>query len=135
MTSVFVDAAFYVGLILRDDDLHVAALAIGNKLRTTSKVTTDAVLVEVLAFASGRGGGPRSVAANLIDEVVGDPFTTIIHQTPDLFFAASTCTAGRSTRATSLTDCMSMVVCREQAIADVLTHDRHFEQEGFAILL
>ena len=35
----------------------------------------------------------------------------------------------------SLTDCMSMVLCHEQGISDVLKHDRHFEQEGFAILL
>jgi hypothetical protein len=30
---------------------------------------------------------------------------------------------------------MSMVLCGEQAIDGVLTHDRHFEQEGFAVLL
>jgi hypothetical protein len=30
---------------------------------------------------------------------------------------------------------MSMIVCREQGISDVLTHDEHFRQEGFTILL
>jgi predicted nucleic acid-binding protein len=28
-----------------------------------------------------------------------------------------------------------MVVCRENGIERVLTHDRHFAQEGFEILL
>ena len=35
----------------------------------------------------------------------------------------------------SLTDTMSMVICREHDIEQVLTHDRHFAQEGFEILL
>jgi predicted nucleic acid-binding protein len=30
---------------------------------------------------------------------------------------------------------MSMVVCADLGIAEVLSHDHHFEQEGFAILL
>ncbi len=35
----------------------------------------------------------------------------------------------------SLTDCISMNVCRKLGIKEILTHDRHFEQEGFEILL
>ena len=35
----------------------------------------------------------------------------------------------------SLTDCISMSIMRERGIKDVLTHDAHFTQEGFHILL
>ncbi|HXH70688.1 MAG TPA: hypothetical protein VNI60_10205 [Pyrinomonadaceae bacterium] len=35
----------------------------------------------------------------------------------------------------SLTDCISMNICRERGIADVLTTDNHFIQEGFRVLL
>ncbi len=35
----------------------------------------------------------------------------------------------------SLTDCISMNVCHKLGITQVLTHDHHFEQEGFSILL
>ncbi len=35
----------------------------------------------------------------------------------------------------SLTDCISMTVMRERNISDVLTHDNHFRQEGFKILI
>ncbi len=35
----------------------------------------------------------------------------------------------------SLTDCISMNVCRELGITEILTHDHHFEQEGFTVLL
>jgi len=34
----------------------------------------------------------------------------------------------------SLTDCISMEVMRREGISDVLTNDRHFEQEGFRAL-
>lgn len=35
----------------------------------------------------------------------------------------------------SLTDCISMSLMREREIQEVLTHDNHFKQEGFTILL
>jgi hypothetical protein len=35
----------------------------------------------------------------------------------------------------SLTDCISMQMMRQLGIAEVLTHDKHFTQEGFVILL
>jgi predicted nucleic acid-binding protein len=35
----------------------------------------------------------------------------------------------------SLTDCISMSVMRDRNLTEMLTHDRHFAQEGFIILL
>lgn len=35
----------------------------------------------------------------------------------------------------SLTDCILMNVCKELGIREVLTGDKHFQQEGFEILL
>ena len=35
----------------------------------------------------------------------------------------------------SLTDCISMEALREEGITEILTHDNHFTQEGFVILL
>ena len=35
----------------------------------------------------------------------------------------------------SLTDCISMETMRREALAEILTNDRHFEQEGFSRLL
>ena len=41
----------------------------------------------------------------------------------------------RSDKSYSLTDCISMVTMRERNITSVLTHDHHFAQEGFTVLL
>lgn len=135
MRRIFADAAYYVGLLLKHDDLHDAAVARGDELAAAQFLTTDAVLVEVLAFTSNRGAGLRAGAVELIDELVAAPNVTIIHQTPELFFAGVDLYRARLDKGYSLTDCMSMVACREHEITDVLTHDRHFEQEGFAVLL
>ena len=35
----------------------------------------------------------------------------------------------------SLVDCTSMETMRQEGITEVLTHDAHFTQEGFTILL
>lgn len=88
-----------------------------------------------LAYFSKRGRDARLVAVKLVDALRADPRATIIHQTPELFFAGVDLYRRRLDKGYSLTDCMSMALCREQGIADVLTHDRHFEQEGFTVLL
>jgi len=43
--------------------------------------------------------------------------------------------AGRPDKGYSLVDCISMQTMRREGITDALTHDRHFEQEGFRALL
>jgi len=40
----------------------------------------------------------------------------------------------RPDKSYSLTDCISMQIMRRQRLTEVLTSDRHFEQEGFRAL-
>jgi len=132
---VFADTAYYIAILLESDTLHDRAVAFDAAAPEQRSVTTDAVLVEVLASFSKRGSGARLVAVDLVDTLRADPRVTIVHQTPALFFSGVDLYRRRLDKGYSLTDCMSMMVCRELAIDAVLTHDRHFEQEGFDILL
>jgi predicted nucleic acid-binding protein len=43
--------------------------------------------------------------------------------------------ADREDKGYSMTDCLSMTAMRERGIFEVLTHDAHFAQEGFTLLL
>lgn len=61
--------------------------------------------------------------------------TTVLEVTNDLFERGLQLYRDRPDKAYSLCDCISMVVCTELGIADVLTHDHDFEQERFTILL
>ena len=135
MPTVFADTASYVAVLLESDGLHNRSVAFDAATPAQRTVTTDAVLVDVLASFSKRGSGARLVAVELVDTLRADRRVTIVHQTPTLFFSGVDLYRRRRDKGYSLTDCMSMVVCRDLGIADVLTHDRHFEREGFAIPL
>ena len=55
----------------------------------------------------------------------------IVPQTPASFSAGFELYQARLDKGYSLTDCISMEIMRQKGIADVLTNDAHFEQEGF----
>jgi predicted nucleic acid-binding protein len=136
--QIFVDSAHYIALLSRRDQLREKAARIVLALYAApdvSFVTTDAVLVEVLTYQSGFGPGAREAATFLIDELSTDRRIDVLAQTPALFAAGLGLYRRRLDKSYSMVDCMSMVVCREQGIQDVLTADRDFEQEGFTILL
>ena len=81
------------------------------------------------------GRHTRESGFNLVDKVLADPRVTVIPQDRELFLSGLALYRRRLDKGYSLTDCMSMVVCGDLGITDVLSHDHHFEQEGFAILL
>jgi predicted nucleic acid-binding protein len=136
--QIFVDSAHYIALLNRRDQLREKAARIVLALYAApdvSFVTADAVLVEGLTHQSGFGPGARAAAANLIDELRADSRIDVVAQTPALFAAGLGLYRRRLDKPYSMVDCMSMVVCRDLGIQDVLTADRDFEQEGFTILL
>lgn len=120
------------------DGLNAKALELFNYLQSADDVrltTTDAVLVEVLTRASKFGPHSRRAAANLALRVSDDRRMTVLPQSGALFDAGLDLYRRRTDKAYSMTDCISMVVCRSQRIRDVLTSDHDFEQEGFTILM
>lgn len=136
MRTVYADALYYIALLVPRDQLHAASLAAGAELNEVRVVTSEPVLVEVLAHVSGLGPMARARAVAFVDLLRSDQLATeVIPQTPELFEDGLTLYRARLDKGYSLTDCMSMSICRRFAITEVLTHDRHFEQEGFAILL
>lgn len=135
MDAVFLDAAYPVALLLPNDELRALALTQRRATATVSKVTSDPVLVEFLATASRRGPEMRLRAITIVDQLRGDDQVTVVRQTPELFDAGLRLYRARLDKGYSLTDTMSMVICNEREIKRVLTHDHHFTQEGFTVLL
>ncbi len=138
MRPIFVDSAYYIALMNPRDGLHTKALELFSHIHASSDITlttTDAVLVEVLTRASKFGPHSRRAAANLALRVADDPRVAVLPQSGALFDAGLDLYRRRIDKAYSMTDCISMVVCRSQRIREVLTSDHDFEQEGFAILM
>lgn len=98
-------------------------------------VTSEPVLVEVLNSMSKRGATGRAAAIALVRGLGRDPSATVVKHTDELYEAGLQLYAARPDKGYSLTDCMSMIICRDRAVTEILTHDRHFEQEGFTILM
>jgi predicted nucleic acid-binding protein len=133
--QVFADTVYFAALLVPNDALHEIAVRVAGRASDNTFVTTDSVLTELLAYVAKRGAHARAQAVGLIDDMQIDPSWTLIRQIPDHFDRAFSLYRRRLDKGYSLTDCMSMVVCTDLGIADVLSHDHHFEQEGFAILL
>jgi predicted nucleic acid-binding protein len=63
-----------------------------------------------------------------------DSGVQVIAQTRASFLRGLDLYASRPDKGYSLTDCISMQTMRREGLTDVLTNDRHFEQEGFRAL-
>ncbi|MBI5289107.1 MAG: type II toxin-antitoxin system VapC family toxin [Chloroflexi bacterium] len=138
MVLIFVDSSFYIALLYARDRYHDRARELQHELARRSDLrfmTTEAVLVEVLTRLSKYGPHFRRVVADFVSGLRDDPRLTIEPQTHEMFESGLEMFTRRPDKSYSMTDCMSMVVCRERGITDVLTADHDFEQEGFTILL
>ena len=71
----------------------------------------------------------------LFSDLHADATVTIHPQSHQTFLAGLALYEARPDKGYSLTDCISMNVMRAHNLSDVLTHDDHFQQEGFTILL
>jgi uncharacterized protein len=106
-----------------------------RSLGTAQIITTDEVFVEFLAHFSAYGRLAREGAALYFDTVINDPGILVRPQSHQSFLDGYALYKARPDKEYSLTDCISMEAMRQEGITDILTHDNHFTQEGFTILL
>ena len=135
MRSVFVDANYLVASFQKKDQWHVAAEKAELGIKGSRLVTTDSVLCELLNYFSGYSEQTRREITGIVRDILADEEFAVIEQTRSTFLQGIELYENRLDKGYSLTDCISMNVCREHGIEEILTHDKHFEQEGFKILL
>jgi predicted nucleic acid-binding protein len=76
----------------------------------------------------------REKALALYAYIIRSPLITIVPYTPSLREQGLELYAKRSDKSYSITDCISMVIMKQLDIQNILTHDKHFTQEGFTII-
>ncbi len=128
----FLDTGYLIALARAEDALHERAVAWGRTLPGPF-LTTEYVLCEFMNAMSAPEDRPA--AHLLLDRVQNHPRIGIVWASPTLFEAGIALHRDREDKHWSLTDCISFHVMREHGIQDGLTHDRHFEQAGFRVLL
>jgi predicted nucleic acid-binding protein len=135
MRRVFADTLYWVAMTHRKDLWNQAAVRISRTLSGCHFITTDEVLTEVLAAFCEAGPLLRQRAATLVRNLHKKSTVTIHQQSRQTFATGLILYEARPDKGYSLTDCVSMETMRQEGITEILTHDNHFTQEGFTILL
>jgi len=135
MNFYFADTQFFIALINPHDQWHKRALDTESNLLEPFYVTTEGILTEVLTFFCEYGAIARLKAVAAIELILSEANTEIITISHELFLEGVELYKQRPDKGYSLTDCVSMNICRNRGITEILTHDHHFTQEGFVILM
>ena len=97
-------------------------------------ITTDEVLDEYLAFFSSARPSVRVKAGNMVARLLKNSHVLVVPQSRESFLSGLDLYRARPDKGYSLTDCVSMQTMRKEGLSEILTNDRHFEQEGFQAL-
>lgn len=101
---------------------------------TQVRLTHSYVLAEFVALATVRRL-PRLLVLEYLDALVDNPDIEFIWIDEQVHRAAFALLMARRDKEYSLCDAVSFVLMRQRNIAQALTTDKHFEQEGFIRLL
>jgi len=135
MREIFADTFYWIALANPADSSHRMALAFSQTSDDAVLITTDEVLSEFLNYFSAAGERKRHVVGKMVEETMRHSRILVLPQTRDSLLSGFELYKARGDKEYSLTDCISMTTMRERNITEVLSHDHHFEQEGFILLL
>jgi predicted nucleic acid-binding protein len=128
--AVFADTFYWIALSNKRDSAHRAVMEFSASLAPRTVVTSDEVLTEFLAYCAS----DELLRSNAVSGLLSSPDIRVIPQTRSSFVEGLTLYNSRPDKGYSLTDCISMQTMRREGLTEVLTNDRHFEQEGFRAL-
>ncbi|MCY7345976.1 MAG: PIN domain-containing protein [Pyrinomonadaceae bacterium] len=134
MDARFADAFYWIALSNPADQWHDALKKFDEDNPDVLLVTTEEVLTEFLNFYAEAGKHRRRIVGVMCEQVLLHPNITVVSQSHESFSQGFELYRQREDKGYSLTDCISMAICRERNIGEILTNDHHFEQEGFIIL-
>jgi len=135
--DVFADTAGWAAFFVRRDRQHAAAVRTIDACRAAGQrfVTTNAVLLELVALMSYRSHVPRSQQILVIESMRSSDWVEVVRVDEQLETEAWSMFATHDDKLWSAVDCMSFALMRQRGLGDAFTSDRHFEQAGFRKLL
>jgi uncharacterized protein len=134
MTRFFADTFYWAAILNPRDDRYGRVREFNRSHPDLYLVTTDAVLLELLNFFSSGGAKLRLGAVEMYRKILTSSRIEVVQCNSDLLELGLDLYEHRPDKEYSLTDCISMIVLQQKGITQVLTHDKHFTQEGFTIL-
>jgi uncharacterized protein len=134
MSAIFADTFYWISFFNPNDVWHKQAREVTSTFEIMRLVTTEDVLSEVHTFYSSSGLNMRKRTVELVKGIMTSDDIQLIQQSHELFLEGINLYERRLDKGYSLTDCISMNVMKQLKISKVLTHDKHFTQEGFEVL-
>lgn len=134
MKRVFADTFYWIALINKSDSWYQRVKSYSGNLENIEIITTEEVLTETINFFASFPTPMRAAVSQLVVQIIQDHNIQVIPQTHESFLAGLELFQQRFDKGYSLTDCISMITMKNLNIIDILTHDKHFTQEGFLIL-
>jgi uncharacterized protein len=134
MKRVFADTFYWIALINKSDSWYQRVKSYSVNLENIEIITTEEVLTETINFFASFPTPMRAAVSQLVVQIIQDHNIQVIPQTHESFLAGLELFQQRFDKGYSLTDCISMITMKNLNIIDILTHDKHFTQEGFFIL-
>lgn len=129
---MFLDTSGLLCLHNRAEPLHGHARTLYHVAQV--RLTHSYVLAEFVALAHARCL-PRVAALRFMVDLVGTPDIDTVWVDESLHREAMALLLARQDKTYSLCDAVSFVLMRQRHLAEALTTDRHFAQEGFQRLL
>lgn len=130
MKAVFADTFYWIALTNPQDSYHRRVQHSLLSLGSRTIVTTGEVLTEFLAYCAS-DPQLRVEAVLVVQDILNSDGVIVIPQTHSSFVGGLELYRARPDKGYSLTDCISMRAMQTEGLLDVLTNDRHFQQEGF----
>ena len=135
MEEIFVDSAFWIAAINKNDNLHDSANEAQESVSSCRWVTAECILFEVFAKFSKEGSFLRGRVAEIFNQIIVDKNILVLPQTRDAMIEAIDFYESRDDKKYSLADCLAMCIMKQRGITRILTSDQDFEIEGFQILM
>lgn len=132
-TDLFVDTAGWAVYLDDADMLNSAARGIISQATRQHRrlVTTNYVIVELVALLTTRLKLPRPRVITAINAILTDPGVEIIHIDEATHLEAWQLLEARPDKEWSLVDASSFVLMRRHGMTEAQTTDHHFKQAGF----
>jgi predicted nucleic acid-binding protein len=131
--SFLADTFYWIALTNPRDSAHGEVIRFTALLAPRSVITTDEVLTEFLGFCCSDKRLRRQAGLE-VGRLINDPDIRVIPQSRSMFLAGLALYNSRLDKQYRLTDCISMETMRREGLTEILTNDKHFEQEGFRAL-
>jgi uncharacterized protein len=129
---MLLDTSGLLCLHYKTEPLHTQARIEYKK--ATTRLTHSYIIAEYVALANARRFPRPSVLAFVVD-LLDSPDIETVWVDEQLHRAAIELLKVRQDKTYSLCDSVSFVLMHQRGIAEALTTDRHFEQEGLTRLL